>query len=143
MEPFCRKAPRPILLPQVGVKGSMYRSPKEMQSFDVDVWQAVAEVPASMVVTYGQVAKIVGPPAGVDEDTYRAFGARWVGQAMARCPDSVPWHRVVNSQGKISLRGESGAHLQREKLEAEGVEFDARGKIDLKRFQWQPGQADS
>ncbi|MBK6795054.1 MAG: MGMT family protein [Anaerolineales bacterium] len=49
---------------------------------------------------------------------------------MANCPDDVPWQRVINSQGKISER--PGAERQRPLLEAEGVVFDAKGKVDLK-----------
>jgi len=57
-----------------------------------------------------------------------------VGGAMAACPDNVPWHRVINSQGKISQR--ESAELQRILLEEEGVLFDDRGKVDLKIFGW-------
>jgi methylated-DNA-protein-cysteine methyltransferase-like protein len=65
---------------------------------------------------------------------YEAFGPRWVGGAMAACPPDVPWQRVINAQGKISLR--RGAEQQRELLEAEGVTFDARERIDLKFYGW-------
>jgi methylated-DNA-protein-cysteine methyltransferase-like protein len=70
----------------------------------------------------------------MDAKSYLAFGARWVGGAMAQCPDDVPWWRVINAKGEISLR--PGAQEQRARLEAEGVEFDARGRVDLKRFGW-------
>jgi len=53
----------------------------------------------------------------------------------AACPAEVPWQRVINAQGKISLKGEA-AQKQRLRLEAEGIEFDARGRIDLNRFRW-------
>ncbi|HSD83593.1 MAG TPA: MGMT family protein, partial [Anaerolineae bacterium] len=74
-------------------------------------------------------------PAGMDAKSYQAFAPRWVGSAMARCPDDVPWQRVINAQGKISLRGEN-SEKQRLRLEAEGIVFDARGKLDLNRFRW-------
>jgi methylated-DNA-protein-cysteine methyltransferase-like protein len=55
---------------------------------------------------------------------------------MANAPDDVPWQRVINSQGKISLRPGLGAPTQRLLLEQEGVEFDAKDRVDLKRFGW-------
>lgn len=89
------------------------------------VYDLVRQVPRGKVTTYGDVAQLVGQ--GCD--------ARVVGYAMAVCPDDVPWQRVINAQGKISLKGEA-AQKQRLRLEAEGIEFDARGKIDLNRFRW-------
>jgi methylated-DNA-protein-cysteine methyltransferase-like protein len=53
---------------------------------------------------------------------------------MANCPDDVPWQRVINSQGKISER--AGAERQRLLLEQEGVEFDAKDRVDLKKYGW-------
>jgi methylated-DNA-protein-cysteine methyltransferase-like protein len=93
-------------------------------------------VPAGKVSTYGQIGGLIPQPAGVTEMDYKAFRARWVGQAMAECPADVPWQRVINSEGKISPR--PGADLQRQLLEAEGVVFDLRGRVDLKIFGW-PG----
>ena len=55
---------------------------------------------------------------------------------MAACPEGVPWQRVINSQGKISLRRGTGPQIQRELLEAEGIEFDERERVDLKRYGW-------
>ena len=55
---------------------------------------------------------------------------------MAACPDDVPWQRVINSKGEISLRRGGGYTRQRELLEAEGIEFDERSRIDLKRYRW-------
>jgi methylated-DNA-protein-cysteine methyltransferase-like protein len=89
------------------------------------IYDIVRQVPRGKVTTYGDVAQLIGQ--GCD--------ARLVGYAMANCPDDAPWQRVINSQGKISLQGDS-AEKQRMRLEAEGIEFDARGKIDLKRFRW-------
>ena len=89
------------------------------------VYDVVRQVPRGKVTTYGDVAQLVGQ--GCD--------ARLVGYAMANCPDDIPWQRVINSQGKISLQGESAAK-QRMRLEAEGIAFDQRGKIDLKRYRW-------
>jgi methylated-DNA-protein-cysteine methyltransferase related protein len=89
------------------------------------VYDIVRQVPRGKVTTYGDVAQLVGQ--GCD--------ARIAGYAMAACPDDVPWQRVINAQGKISVPGDSAAK-QRMRLEAEGIEFDARGKIDLQRFRW-------
>lgn len=105
------------------------------------VWQLVRQVPPGKVVTYGQLAQWLPPPMGVALEEYQAFGARWVGDAMAACPADVPWQRVINAQGKISKR--PGAQQQRHLLEVEGIVF-VNDKIDLKRYQWQgPGHEDA
>lgn len=111
-----------------------YTSPPNRILFDQQVWQIVRRIPAGKVASYGQIAAMIPPPGGMDPKSYLAFSPRWVGGAMANCPDNVPWQRVVNSQGKISLR--PGAEKQRELLEDEGVEFDDRGRIDLKIYGW-------
>jgi methylated-DNA-protein-cysteine methyltransferase-like protein len=90
------------------------------------VWSLVRGVPAGRVVTYGQVAALLGQPGA----------ARAVGQAMRACPDGVPWHRVVNGRGGISPRGDgAGVVSQHLLLEGEGVRF-RRGRVDLERFRW-------
>jgi methylated-DNA-protein-cysteine methyltransferase-like protein len=91
------------------------------------IYEVVRQVPRGRVTTYGAVAHIVG--AGCD--------ARLVGYAMAGLSDdTVPWQRVINAQGKISARAGRGAELQRKRLEAEGVTFDERGRVDFGRFGW-------
>lgn len=112
-----------------------FTSPPNRILFNQQVWSLVKQIPAGKVASYGQIAALLSPPGGMDAKSYLAFGARWVGGAMADCPDSVPWQRVVNAQGKISQR--PGAQKQRELLEAEGVEFDERDKIDLKVYGWE------
>jgi methylated-DNA-protein-cysteine methyltransferase-like protein len=114
--------------------GPAFTSPPDLHVFQAVVWEIVRQVPPGTVVTYGQIAGLIPPPGGMDPKSYQAFGARWVGGAMAACPDNVPWQRVINAQGKISLR--PGAEKQRELLEEEGVIFDEGGKVDLKRYQW-------
>lgn len=102
---------------------------KEMDSFFYQVWEMVRNIPRGKVASYGQIARLLGVP----------HGARTVGWALASLPDDldVPWQRVVNAQGEISLKGSiGGAALQRELLEAEGVVFDAHGRIDLRRYGW-------
>jgi methylated-DNA-protein-cysteine methyltransferase-like protein len=98
------------------------------------VWKIVREVPPGNVTTYGQVAGYIPCPQGVPSEIYPAVRARWVGQAMAASPSGVPWQRVINSQGKIS--GRAGAERQRSLLEAEGIPFDERQRVDLKRYGW-------
>jgi methylated-DNA-protein-cysteine methyltransferase related protein len=100
------------------------------------VWDIVRQIPTGQVATYGQIAAIVPVPPGMDAQDYKAFGARWVGGAMAACPVDVPWQRVINSQGKISLPPGAGYQHQRQLLEEEGVIFDERDRIDLNRFRW-------
>jgi len=109
-------------------------TPAQRTAFFQAVWGLVRLVPAGKVTTYGQVAAFVPPPPGVAEEDFKAMRARWVGQAMAQCPANVPWQRVINSEGKISPR--PGADLQRQLLEAEGVVFDIRQRVDLQRFGW-------
>ena len=111
-----------------------YSSPPNPQAYHQQVWQIVRQVPRGRVVTYGQVARMIPPPPGVEIESYAAFAPRWVGGAMAACPDDVPWQRVINSKGEISVR--SGAERQRVLLEQEGVEFDTKGRIDMKKFGW-------
>lgn len=91
--------------------------------------RVVARIPKGRVATYGQIARLAGLRGQ----------ARLVGYAMHALPAGthVPWQRVVNARGEISLPGSSAAR-QRERLEREGVRFDARGRIDLDRFLWQP-----
>lgn len=116
-----------------------YLNPAIKEQFNRQVWEIVRRVPAGKVITYGQVASLAGVPPGVGVDEYRAWGARWVGSAMAACPEDVPWQRVVNSQGKISLRETGGGETQRQRLEAEGIQFDAGDRIDLKQYGWKAG----
>jgi methylated-DNA-protein-cysteine methyltransferase-like protein len=97
--------------------------------FQAAVHAIVRRIPAGRVATYGQVAALAGRPRA----------ARAVGGAMRRCPDGVPWHRVVNAQGGVSLRRRvSGMVTQRIRLEQEGVRF-RRGRIPLDRYRWRNG----
>ncbi len=62
--------------------------------------------------------------------------SRLVGEAM-NASHGIPWQRVINSRGEVSIHGASGAH-QRELLEQEGIEFGADARVDLSRFGWTP-----
>jgi methylated-DNA-protein-cysteine methyltransferase-like protein len=105
---------------------------KERKSlgFFEQVHRLVRLVPPGKVVSYGAIARMLGQP----------HAARTVGWAMRSLPEGsdVPWHRVINSQGRISLGGRGyGADLQRAMLEAEGIEFDEYGCVDWDRFGWE------
>jgi methylated-DNA-protein-cysteine methyltransferase-like protein len=103
--------------------------PRESGPLYERIYAVVGQIPAGRVATYGQVAAIVG-----------RCTPRLVGYAMAAVPpgSGVPWHRVINSRGEISLRPGHGGEIQRGLLEAEGVTFDDRGRVDLDRHRW-PG----
>jgi methylated-DNA-protein-cysteine methyltransferase-like protein len=106
------------------------------------VWEIVRQIPEAQVSTYGQIASMIPPPQGIDSGDYDRLGARWVGDAMnavSRTDDeTIPWHRVVNSKGGISLPEESkAAALQRARLRHENVTFDKKERIDLNQFGWE------
>jgi methylated-DNA-protein-cysteine methyltransferase-like protein len=92
------------------------------------VWRLVRRIPRGRVATYGQVAALLGRPRA----------ARAVGMAMRDCPDDVPWHRVVNARGGISVRARmSGMLTQRLRLQAEGLTLRS-GRVALSRHRWRP-----
>lgn len=95
------------------------------------VYRVVRRIPRGRVASYGQIAAIAGMPRA----------ARQVGYALhaLEAGSAVPWHRVVNARGEIPERGPDGiVSMQRARLEAEGVEISAGGRIDLARFGWRP-----
>jgi methylated-DNA-protein-cysteine methyltransferase-like protein len=97
-----------------------------MTRFHRAVFRLVRQIPRGQVATYGQVAAILGSPRA----------ARAVGWAMRHCAPGVPWHRVVNASGGISLRANVGGMLtQRVLLEQEGVPV-RRGRVRLDRYRW-------
>lgn len=107
--------------------------PGIMTNYEADinhrVWQVVASIPEGRVSTYGQVAERAG----------LARAARRVGKALQGLPadSTVPWHRVINARGALSLPRDSAMHrIQQEQLEAEGVLFSGSGRVDLSRFGW-------
>lgn len=99
-----------------------------MDPFFERVVMILRQVPPGRVVTYGAVAAMAG----------NARAARQVARVLHALADKegLPWHRVVNAQGRISLRPGRGRELQRALLEEEGIEFDDGGGIDLQRFLW-------
>ncbi|HVA57918.1 MAG: MGMT family protein [Gemmatimonadaceae bacterium] len=96
------------------------------------IYAVTRKIPRGRVATYGQVARLAG----------LAGHARQVGFAMAalRAGVRVPWHRVINAEGRVSLRrdGPGAGIRQRQLLEREGVVFNAAGRVSLVRYQWQP-----
>lgn len=95
--------------------------------FAVRVYQIVAAIPEGKVTTYGEVASLAGSPRA----------ARQVGGVLKRLPEGskLPWHRVVNRSGTISLAGPD-LMRQRQALLAEGVQVSGKGVIDLERYRW-------
>jgi methylated-DNA-protein-cysteine methyltransferase-like protein len=101
-----------------------------MSDFASKVYRVVRSCPRGKIISYGGVAAKIGKPRA----------ARAVGKALNALPDDskVPWWRVVNSRGEISLRGvQQGQALQRILLEREGVKFARNGKVSWKQFGWQ------
>jgi len=97
------------------------------------VWNLARQIPYGKVATYGQLAQMIPSPPDISAEDYKAYSPRWVGDAMAACPDDVPWQRVLNSQGKISRK--TNADEQQRLLEQEGLVF-VKDKLDLKACQW-------
>ena len=100
------------------------------------IYEVVRRIPVGRVATYGQIAALAGRPGH----------ARQVGYALAALPSGsdVPWQRVINARGEVSPRSFSDGEgagwegFQRHLLEEEGVEFSGSGRVDLKRFRWEP-----
>ena len=106
--------------------------------FTARVYRVVRAVPPGRVTTYGRVAALIPPPSGTDVPGYERVKARWVGYAMAECPDDVPWQRVVNARGQVSQRPGFDLLYQRHLLEAEGVIFGVAGCVELDHYCWAP-----
>ncbi len=108
----------------------MSRSAARADSYQ-RIYDVVERIPRGRVATYGQVAVLAGLPGH----------ARQVGYALHRTPDErdLPWQRVINARGEVSSRAEPMFEgIQRDLLEAEGIVFDLRGRVDLDRYRWEP-----
>ncbi|MBS0054303.1 MGMT family protein [Yersinia sp. Marseille-Q3913] len=99
-----------------------------MDSFRQRVFQVVAAIPYGQVTTYGDIARLIGSPRA----------ARQVGGVLKRLPQgsALPWHRVINRHGEISLIGDDYLR-QKKALLAEGIQIDIMGRIDLQQYRWQ------
>ncbi len=97
---------------------------------DQKIWQVVLAVPEGRVVSYGQVAEMAG----------LGRQARYIGRALVKLPagHSVPWFRVIRSNGQIAFpEGSQAYETQVGRLKSEGVEV-TNGRVPMRRFQWQP-----
>ena len=106
------------------------KQPNRSQTYK-RIYAVVKRIPKGRVATYGQIAALAGSPKN----------ARQVGYALHALPDEydIPWHRVINAQGAVSLRKHPGYdRLQHDLLRREGVEFTSAGVVDLRRYQWEP-----
>ena len=95
------------------------------------IWAVVRRIPRGRVASYGQVAAVAGMPGH----------ARLAGYALHASPtDALPWHRVVNAEGRLSLArtNVAGGLTQRMRLLREGVSFDRRGRVRMERHRWTP-----
>ena len=98
---------------------------EQTEGFYARVYALVGQIPPGRVVSYGQIAWALGAPRM----------ARQVGWAMRRCPDALPWQRVVRADGSIA--GGGYAALRRALLEGEGIPFTADGRVDMARCAWE------
>jgi methylated-DNA-protein-cysteine methyltransferase-like protein len=90
----------------------------------------IKKIPPGRVATYGQIAALAGNPRGARQIS-------WVLHSSSR-KENLPWHRVINSKGRISLKPGYGYEIQKQLLEQEGVLFDNDDSIDLDRYLWHP-----
>lgn len=100
-----------------------------MDQFLAQIFAVIHQIPCGKVSTYGEIAKMAGYPGY----------ARHVGRALGQLPEgsSLPWFRVINSQGKLSLKGEA-FERQKNALIEEGIEVSPEGRVRLARYRWQP-----
>lgn len=99
-----------------------------MSTFSEQVYAIVAQIPCGRVISYGQIARLLGRPRG----------ARQVGWVMRTCPEGLPWQRVVMADGSIT--GGTFAEMRRAILEAEGVPFLPDGRVDMAVCGWMMGE---
>lgn len=102
--------------------------------FTSEVIRLIKSIPRGKVATYGQIAYLTGLYPSVRRVV-------WILHSCSE-KEGLPWHRVVNRKGKISLRPGAGYEKQKELLEGEGVFFDDDDRIDLDRFLWEAEEGD-
>ena len=101
---------------------------KEINPFTEKVLEIISSIPEGKVASYGGIAAMAGNPKG-------ARTVVWILRSYSR-KEELPWFRVINSKGRISLPEGSGYEVQRKLLENEGIEFNLDGSIDMKKYQW-------
>lgn len=99
-----------------------------LKGFNERVITAIKSIPRGHIATYGQIAQYVGNPGASRQVAYILHASSH--------KENLPWHRVINSKGGISLKKGHGYELQKQLLQDEGVVFDHNDYIDLKRFAW-------
>lgn len=100
------------------------------KSFHQRVIDIIKKIPYGTVATYGQIATYAGNPRAARQVSYILHSSSG--------KENLPWHRVINSKGGISLKPRRGHGLQKQLLKKEGIKFKKDDTIDLKRFQWFP-----
>ncbi|MGH8443792.1 MAG: MGMT family protein, partial [Solimonas sp.] len=105
-------------------------APRKTDARHAAIWAMIQNIPRGKVATYGQVADMSG---------FRKQ-PRLTAQALAHVPDgmNLPWYRVISASGRSSLPGAAGQREQQRRLEAEGVKFDARSRVDFELYRWRP-----
>lgn len=101
-----------------------------MQPFTEKVVEVIRNIPEGRVMTYGQIARVAGSPRAARQ-VVRVL------HSMSR-KYRLPWHRVINSKGRIALQDDESYQVQLLSLESEGIEVGLNGVIDLKRYQYHP-----
>jgi methylated-DNA-protein-cysteine methyltransferase-like protein len=98
-----------------------------MRDFSEQIYTQIANIPKGKVSTYGDIANAIG---------YKGY-ARQVGKCLSQLPSNttLPWHRVINGQGKLSLTGERGLQ-QKARLTEENIEISDNGRVNLRRYRW-------
>jgi len=106
--------------------------PKPGNDTYLRIWRTVVRIPEGKVASYGTIARLSGFPRQ----------GRLAGYALHRIPGGmgIPWYRVINARGRISLPGRRG-ETQERLLKAEGIVF-TRGRIDMEKFAWRPGSGE-
>ena len=102
--------------------------PRSAAGLHQRIYEIVKQIPYGRVASYGRIARMVN------------CTARQVGYALSASTDDIPWQRVINAKGEISIR--AGAERQRRKLMDEGILFDTDGRVDFEKFGWRAAADD-
>jgi len=104
------------------------------RDYTAEVIRLIKSIPRGKVATYGQIACLTGFYPSVRRVV-------WILHSCSE-KEGLPWHRVVNRRGAVSLKPGAGYEKQKEMLEKEGIVFDERDRIDLERYLWEPDEED-